>query len=421
MSQQTVPPGQGGGSKRRASTTVEVRQSKRLRQTEEVDEEDEADDDGSDIDNVSTPSNLSEGDFDDNLFEKRPKEAEADSKSLRKPKFCILNAVLEHPHLALAVTRLVHPKTMLTLYSISKAFHHNMDGTFMSFIKANAEVWAPWGHICFPFQCFRRLCIADPAGRRMERDDSRVRHVPGFRWLQMIVFRHFTSTKILQALDAAGHRLPNYTIIAVQRVWFTMSFPSNAARIGLTHNREYWGNTDIYVATQFFVKIDMFFTDPVHGKGEIILRKIFLSQQSLVPLFRLLCGRMNLIEILQYYVIYNYRPDPRYANNSLFGVPTHMLGIGIREAWGMGHRRMFRVDQCVVRESMRRGYLLSNWYLDMVCFGYQQESDNTPVEGPGGKPRVFAPLATLPQDQFWTKAEKSLPGINQAFKGLNLK
>jgi hypothetical protein len=344
------------------------------------------------------------------------------------PPFNLLEVILSEADIAIEVVRWIPPKTLLHLYSISKTFHSVMSRTYMSFIKANATIYAPYGHVVFPFQSFRQLCIEDPVSRAMDhRQHQAVRHIPGIKWLLMASFRHNTTEKILRALDAAGHRLPMYATVAVQKVWFTMSFPSNAARIALLHNQGYWHKIDLYAATQFFIKVDMRMTDPTHGRGETVLRDIFLGHKNLVPLLKLITHELNIVQVLQYYVLYCYQPPTnRFIHQTLFGVSPNHVGRGKLEAWGQGTQLALRVDECVMRECIRRGIVMSKWYLDMITYGYQRETNNTPIDGIPGRPRIFRRTANLPEDgeefsgEFYTEVEQALPGINQAFRRLRL-
>jgi hypothetical protein len=384
-------------------------------------------DSGSDIEMVT---NSSGGEFDTLLVDERQGQMPAEGQIMvqKMPVFNLLNSILSFPELAINMVKWVPPKNLLDLYAISKDFHRVMDHTFLSFIKASASIWAPYGQSCFPFQSFRRLCIEDPASRTMEHRECRawklIRHIPGIAWLLMVSFRHATTEKIIKALNLAGHRLPNYAIIAIQKVWFTMSFPSNGARIALSHNTEYWNNIDIFVATQFFMKMDMRFTDPTHGQGEHALRDIFLSQQSLVPLLNLITHKLNVIQILQYYILYSYTPSPQHRNSTIFGIPPQFIGRGQNEAWGLGNQLMLRVDEAIMQEALRRNIVLSNWDLDMITFGYQPKTDNTPIGGPIGMPRLLNRTVTLPDgpetDDFYVRAEEALPGINQALQRWNI-
>jgi hypothetical protein len=345
-----------------------------------------------------------------------------------RPSFNLLTSILSHADIAIEVIKWIPPKNLLDLYAISKDFHRVMDQTFMSFIKANANIWAPFGHHCFPFQCFRRLCIEDPASRMMEHratnSSQHVRHIPGIAWLLMASFRHEATEKIILALDLAGHRLPLYAIVVIQKVWFTMSFPSNGSRIALLHNREYWHDGDIFAAAQFLMKLNMRFTDPTHGQGEHALRDIFLSQKSLVPLLNLITHKLNIVQILQYYVLYRYQPSQQHRNSTIFGIPPQFIGRAQYESWGLGSQRMIRVDEAIMQEALRRNLILSNWSLDMTTFGYQPETDNTLITQPAGRPQYSDRMVVLPRwseaDSFYVMSEGALSGINQVFGKLNL-
>jgi hypothetical protein len=253
-----------------------------------------------------------------------------------------------------------------------------MNSSYLTFMKGNAEVWAPFAAEAFPYQCFRRLCIADPTFKPMDRNAEEARHVPSFKWLKMVTYRHRIVNEILDSLEEAGHRLPRNTDAVLQKIWFTMSFPGTGSRIGILHNFDYWQAHELFIATMFFIKLDMRFTDPVEGMGETTLRETFLGQKSLVPLLRLISGKLNFIEIVQYWIMYDYRPHPQHANMSIFGVPPEWVGRGCYENFGLGTRRALRIDEGIMGESVRRGLAFNRHYMDSMLWGYQVQSNNIP-------------------------------------------
>jgi hypothetical protein len=297
-----------------------------------------------------------------------------------KPKkpFNLFQELIEHPEICLSLAQQIEPNTLCNLYAVSKHFHYIVNSHFVTFMKANAEVWAPFAAEVFPYQCFRSLCIADPGFRPLERNPDVARHVPSFRWLKMVRFRHVVVNDILDSLEKEGHRLPRNTDAVLQKIWFTMSFPGTASRIGLLHNAVYWRAHDLFLATMFFIKLDMRLSDPVEGMGETVLRETFLSKRSLVPLRALITGKLCFIEIMQYWIAYNYRPLPQHANMSIFGVPAQAVGRGIYENFGAGINRTLRIDEGVMMESVRRGLAFNRHYLDSMLWGYQAASNNIP-------------------------------------------
>jgi hypothetical protein len=295
----------------------------------------------------------------------------------KKP-FNLFQRLIEHPEICLSLAEQIEPNTLCNLYSVSKPFHYIMNSHFVTFMKSNAKVWAPFGADTFPYQSFKRLCIADPSFKPLERNADKARHVPGFKWLKMVRSRHVIVNNILDSLEKEGHRLPRNTDVVLQKIWFTMALPGTAARIAILHNATYWQSHELFLATMFFIKLDMRLTDPVEGMGETILRETFLAQKSLLPLLALISGKLNFIEIVQFWILYDYRPRPEHTNMSLFGVPSRAVGRGCYEFFGAGTRRALRVDEAVMLESIRRDLAFNRHYLDSMLWGYQVQSDNIP-------------------------------------------
>jgi hypothetical protein len=364
-------------------------------------------------------------DVDDDEFDSQTEEEDVMDID-PNPDFNLFTGLMDNTEICIEIYKHLEPEELLTVYSMSRKFHDLMNAHFFSFIKASASVNAPSGHIAFPFQCFRRLCIEDPANREMVRQNSvhPTRHIPGFKWLSMVTGRHNICEQIMFALHQAGHDMPVPTAIVAQKIWFTMSFPSNGSRLALLHNQDYWSEIDLYLAIMFMIKLDMRFTDPTHGRGEVTLRKVFLGQTGLAPLHMLLTNQLNIVHVIQHFVRYDYQPSTTNRNLPIFGVPPLKIGRGCFEAWGAGLVPMLRIDEGVLREAIRRGIKVHKHVLDMVLYGYQERSDSTPyLNNPAMGPRTWErefdyPLDALdmPQDKFFWDMENKLPGINAVFQ-----
>jgi hypothetical protein len=301
----------------------------------------------------------------------------------------LFNSILRHPELILGVSQWLDPLTLCRLYGISKPFHYLMNSTYMTFITANARIWAPHAFTVFPFSCFRDLCILDPGYRPLIRDPTRIRHIPGFRWLKMATQRQRTTDMILFELARSGHRLPIYTHIAVQKMWMTMLLSSNGARIGLMHNRSYWTDEHLFLALCFVMKLDMRFTEPTTSSGELLLRECFLAKRSLWPLLILLRNGYSPLQLVQHFISYEYRVQPQFRGMSVMGVSAHLLGAGSREGWGAGTDRMLRVDELLPMELMRRGVAVNRYIFDMMLYGTKQMFDNLPLSPDSSRPRFW--------------------------------
>lgn len=154
------------------------------------------------------------------------------------------------------------------------------------------------------------------------------------------------------------------------------------------------------------MKLDMRFNDPIDGPGDDGLKKLFLGQRGLTPLRDLLKRTRftSILEIIQLAVRYagyvfkysihllqvvhdlslrnnlhtvsrlkrlikSFRsvegPGSQNREMSLFGVPPEEVGIGHLEGWGKGKVHLYRMDELVLREAVRRHLELDKHMMDM--------------------------------------------------------
>ena len=142
---------------------------------------------------------------------------------------------------------------------------------------------------------------------------------------------------IIKELAYEGHKLPKSTSLVLKNLWFTLDISDNQRRVGLMHNDRFWSNKVLFVATMFFLKLDMRLTDPRVGNGEIGLRRMLLNQRSFSTLARVpereeLLTQLEMPGIM---VRYNYRLNP------IPQVPVYFVGEvdddgGVEEKVGVG-------------------------------------------------------------------------------------
>lgn len=279
---------------------------------------------------------------------------------------------------------------------------------------SNPGVYSPYDiTTIFPFHMHSHLCVRDwisrprpghdrlgarsqtsgkPAesGKREATQTPTVRHVPSFRYLLFLLFRARTIHSIISSLLAESHRLPiplGPSVIA--KIWLVMDVASNLRRLALFRNTALWTNTDLYIANMFFVKLDMYFTDPIDGDGETSMRRLLLAQRSLSTLDRVLRRKegRNMVEVMQLWVKYKYRlsKEHREKGYSVFGVPANEIGMLAVEAWGQpvkeGNRygvpddpylrkHFIQLDDLVAGEALRRELPLHQKIMEMMCYGY---------------------------------------------------
>ncbi|CAD6577733.1 MAG: hypothetical protein ASARMPREDX12_008479 [Alectoria sarmentosa] len=286
-------------------------------------------------------------------------------------KFSIFNALLNYPELTLEFSKQLEIEDLISLYAISKEFHFLVNGRFTAMILGQSKGKASESSKTFIFRCYKSLCMRDPARRLNETKPDELRFIPSFRWLRMILFREAVVDDILRSLAADGHRVPKQTRLTIKKIWFTIDVSDNARRIGLMHNTTFWSNKDLFLATMFFLKLDMRLTHPTAGNGEIGLRKMLLGQRSLSMLAKVLKREemRTQVDMLRMIVRFNYEP-PRHRQMDIMGVPSHEIGRLQYEGWGAKSTKFIQIDELVMREAVKRRLNLQDHYVDMMIYGY---------------------------------------------------
>ena len=288
----------------------------------------------------------------------------------------IFNRLLNHPELMFEMVSHLDVDHLLALYSISRDFHGLANNRFTTMILSHARTRAPGSSYIFPFRCYRKLCLRDPALRRNEtKPNFQIRHVPSFKWLKMVLFRERVVDGIVECLEEECLMLPAATTLTIKKIWFFMDVSTNERRDGLIRNTDYWSEKDIYLAHLFLMKLDMLFTCPMTGDGDLGLRKMLLAQRSLSTLLRVLPREemRNTYELFEKVVAWKYEPNDlqRQLNQPIFGVAPNRVGMLQYEGWGRNPGTPFhQIDDLLIWESLRRGLDVPAHYLDMVFYGF---------------------------------------------------
>ncbi|KAK3115911.1 hypothetical protein LTR53_004299 [Teratosphaeriaceae sp. CCFEE 6253] len=193
-----------------------------------------------------------------------------DHRSASKKPFSLISAFCRSNDLLMLLTSYLTLPSLLSLYAISKPFHYLFNGAYTAFILSNMRTWAPDADKIYPWRFYQTLCLKDPRLRQKSKwkdYDARLVHedlrdIPSLQWLQMVVWRQGVCKDMLIQLATHGLRCPPGTLEAIRRMWFVMDLPLNAHRIAIVQNEEYITQTTIFRATQFFLEVDMHFTDP---------------------------------------------------------------------------------------------------------------------------------------------------------------
>ena len=286
-------------------------------------------------------------------------------------RFSIFLALLVYPELTLEVAKHLEVEDLISLYSISKDFHMLVNSRFTAMITAQWHGKASESGRTFIHRCYKNLCMRDPARRINETRPDELRFVPSFRWLQMILYREAVVDEIMRALLREGHRLPRSATLTIKKIWFTIDISDNTRRIGLMHNVNFWTNKDLFLATMFFLKLDMRLTHPATGNGELGLRNMLLGQRSLSTLTRVLWREemVTQLDMLRMIVRFNYEPQ-QHKEMRILGVPPKEMGKLQYEGWGTGDQKFIGIADLVMREAVRRKLNLQNHYVDMMIYGY---------------------------------------------------
>jgi len=286
--------------------------------------------------------------------------------------FNIFKALLSYPELVHQLSMQLDIESLISLYAISKDFHDMCNSHFTSMALAHAKLRAAESVAVFRFRCYENLCQHDPAKRPNLDREGEIRDVPSFRWVGMVEYRERIVLGIIRFLAAEGHRLPRKTSITMKKIWFTMDIGDSARRVGLFRNAKFWTNEDLALATMFFIKLDMRFTDPMDGDGETGLRKLLMAQRGLTVLYRVLKGEElgNRFDLLRLYVESMWVPPARSQGQETCGVPGHIVGSLRLEGWGRKKKKLVQLHELVMSESIRRELGLEHYYMDFLLWGH---------------------------------------------------
>ncbi|KAL8953772.1 MAG: hypothetical protein Q9222_000389 [Ikaeria aurantiellina] len=290
----------------------------------------------------------------------------------------IFNSLLNHPELIFETIRHLSVDDLLALYSISKDFHDLANTRFTTMITSQSRSRAPESALIFPFRCYRSLCLRDPAKRRNEAkpaQEFQVRHVPGFKWLKMVLYRERVVDEIVACLEQECLMLPATATATIKKMWFTIDISTNERRVRLMRNEAYWTEEDLYLATLFIMKLDMLLTCPITGDGDLGLRKMLLGQRSFSTLAKVLKreAMRDEYEMMQMILRWNYQMDDvqRRLNQPIFGIKPEKIGMLQWEGWGENPGVLFhQIDTLITMEGVRRGLDLPAHFVDMILYGF---------------------------------------------------
>ncbi|KAM0279978.1 hypothetical protein ACHAQH_004307 [Verticillium albo-atrum] len=309
-------------------------------------------------------------------------------------RFSLIESLCQHVELAAELGSHLEPQDVLTLFSVSRAFHTAISAAMTSTIRMWVRRRGPESGDIFSFRLYRHLCVRDPAGRTnafgSQQFDpfnavmTQVRHVPSLRWYQMVVLRERCVNDIVDALEEQGQCLPPGIERSLKKMWLLMDVATTKGRNAMISNDALWTHADLHNIQFFIIKLSMHFRDPLWAEPLWnSLVKLLLGQRSLYKLWLMLTrrGLTELRDIVELKVRYNYLPVHEQYRRALFGekiygVPPHEVGVLHLEAWGRGAGHLQRPDELIRSEAVRRDIEIDRHIIFMILWGQEDVPDD---------------------------------------------
>lgn len=303
----------------------------------------------------------------------------------RKNPFNLFEELAANANVFLIVAEFLDAEAFVSLYAMSKDFNILANRHLLSLIKRNTRRASRGAFSAYPYLHYKWLCVNDPSGRKSKKEPTKVRIVPGLRYLQMIHFREQVVQDIINSLAKEGHYLPRWSAIAMKKVWSLMDIPTTQGRRMQLESTKRWIYEDFYFATLFFFKVDMRFNRCPVSDGHTNLRKLCLHHRSLSFLRDVLnrTALVDAIDLMQVYAEYMWVPQPEHQALPIAGIPPQDIGRGLIEYWGLtdSRRPLVCVDHLIMFEAMRRGFDIHHRYHEFIIWGYD-DLPSVPVREP---------------------------------------
>ena len=324
-----------------------------------------------------------------------------------KQPFDLFHKMLMNTEIGYLVATYLDMNSLITLYSISKDFHILLNMRLSSIITRQAMLLAPESAQIFHFKCYSNLCIKDPYHRANAEVEGAVRDVPSFRWLKFVLWREKAVKGIIACLAVEGLHMPRSVSTTIKKLWVLMDIRDSPRRIRLVQNPQIWTNRDLFLATLFFIKLDMRLMDAIDGNTCNTFRKMLMSYPGLTKTYRILTRQELLTDIdaLQAWVRWNVSPDAAIDGEPICGVKPDEIGRFAREDKGWGRRPLIiRPDDLIMKEAARRGLDMTSRYMDMMLFGFVDKSNFRDIWS--------RPIAKRPDGVDVDEAEEGLRGFS---------
>ncbi|KAI6364588.1 hypothetical protein MCOR25_005594 [Pyricularia grisea] len=322
--------------------------------------------------------------------------------------FDLISSLASYSVLAIEFIKYLHPRDILTIYSISRVFHANWDANEHYFCRILACHLDPTAARAYPWELYRDFLIRNPCGyisidytqpdfrRGIDIDNptpwsrmvlsrgSSAGHAPlqlspgsklclGMAWINMLFVRERQARDVVACLARKGHRVPPSTRSTIRKLWTVTDCPTNRGRHGLARA---WTDEDLINAQLFFLKLDLMFNDAVQGPGTPDLRRLMLGQPGGVRvLWQLLRRRRfvaDLLDLLRLQLLFDegaVTAEQRERGLPIAGVPMELLGVTRCEGWGRGGAPLVQPDELVAAECVRRRLGVEKLLVPMVVWG----------------------------------------------------
>ncbi|TLS28378.1 hypothetical protein PpBr36_01966 [Pyricularia pennisetigena] len=322
--------------------------------------------------------------------------------------FDLISSLASYSVLAIEFIKYLHPRDILTVYSISRVFHANWNANEHYFCRILACHLDPTAARAYPWELYRDYLIRNPRGyividytqpdfrRGIDIDNptpwsrmvlsrgSSAGHAPlqlspgsklclGMAWINMLFVRERQARDIVASLARKGHRVPSSARSTIRKLWTVTDCPTNRGRHGLARA---WTDEDLLNAQLLFLKLDLMFNDAVQGPGTPDLRRLMLGQPGGVRvLWQLLRRRRfvaDLLDLRQLQLLFEEgaaTAEQCERGLPVAGVPVELFGVMRCEGWGRGGASLVQPDELVSAECVRRRLRVDKLLVSMVAWG----------------------------------------------------
>ncbi|KAM0452408.1 hypothetical protein ACHAO4_005619 [Trichoderma viride] len=300
----------------------------------------------------------------------------------------LISVLCQHVELAVELGKHLNGRDVLNLCLANRPFYHVVNVYLLSSIRTWIEYRAPEAGRIFHYQLYARHLVDDPQRRTWmalrqgmttsPNKDSKIRKVPGLKYLQLVLGRDKYCKEILAIMARCGHRMPTTMHHSLLRLWLLMDISTSHQRQAMLRMTHLFKDVDLYNMQMFIVKLGMLFNDPVYGPCKYDLVQLMLGQKGLYKLWQLLTRKKfnKLSDILELKLRYDFdffSEGGYWLENMLGqiqGIPFQEIGQQHKEGWGAGRAHLLRPDEVIPIEAVRRGLHLDEHLSQMMIWGY---------------------------------------------------